>query len=74
MELSDWEFKIAMISMLRALIQQVNYNARTDGSCKQRNRNAKKKNKKDARNMPLMGSAVEMTQTKKEAMSLKVYH
>lgn len=32
LKLSDWKFKITMISMLRALIEKVNYNARTDGT------------------------------------------
>lgn len=31
LKLSDWEFKITMISMLRALIEKVN-NSRTDGT------------------------------------------
>ena len=47
LELSDQEFKIAIINMLRALISR--QHARTDGQCKQRDGNSKKEPKRNAR-------------------------
>ena len=51
LELSNWEFKITMINMLRALNEKNRQHVRTDGWCKQINGKPKKESQKHARDL-----------------------
>ena len=53
LELSDWEFKITLIGMLKALTDKSRQHARTDGQCEQRDGNPKKSKKEPKRNARL---------------------
>lgn len=49
-ELLDYEFKITMINMLRAVMEKSRQHERIDGQCKQRDGDCKKELEVNARN------------------------
>lgn len=77
LELSDWEFKVTMVNILRSLMEKVdNIQEQVSHVCKIWKLRIKKKcyEQKERKLMPLRDPSVDLKQLRKESVNLQVCH